>query len=74
MKILYAKQLTCMPDFSNEATKHSENQLGPFIYEQEDDLEYENEELISRGPYELDNGSIYKGQWNKQGLRHGRGI
>ncbi len=30
--------------------------------------------LIQRGPYELDNGAIYVGEWTKEGLRHGRGM
>ena len=28
---------------------------------------------MDRGPYELDNGAIYHGQWTEDGLREGKG-
>ena len=61
-----------MPDYSNEAIRETEKQLGLFEYDQ-DDAQY-GTDLITRGPYELDNGAIYKGQWTKDGLRQGKGI
>ena len=60
-----------MPDYTNDATKKTEQQLGSFKYEENKDLD--NIELIDRGPYKLDNGAIYIGQWSKDGLRYGRG-
>lgn len=56
-----------MPDYSNEATRATERQVGPFEYD-EDESAYGND-LIDRGPYELDNGATYKGFWSKEGLR-----
>ena len=64
---MYARQLAEMPDYSNEAIRDTEKQLGLFEYDQ-DDAQY-GTDLITRGPYELDNGAIYKGQWTKDGLR-----
>ena len=45
-----------MPDYSNEQTRETEKQLGAFEYDQ-DEAQYGD--LITRGPYELDNGAIY---------------
>lgn len=61
-----------MPEYNNNATKRTEKLVGPFKW---DDVEEVNDQdLILRGPYELDNGSVYKGQWSQEGLRHGRGL
>lgn len=65
--LVYAKQLAEMPDYSNEATRATEKQVGPFEWD-EDDSQY-GTDLIVRGPYELDNGAIYRGSWSKEGLR-----
>lgn len=70
--LVYAKQLAEMPDYSNEATRATEKQVGPFEWD-EDDSQY-GTDLIVRGPYELDNGAIYRGSWSKEGLRQGRGV
>ena len=48
-----------MPDYSNESTKETEQQLGAFVYDQ-DEAQY-GTDLILRGPYELDNGAIFQG-------------
>jgi hypothetical protein len=72
MRIVFAKMLSTMPDFSNLRTMSTEQQLGPFNYDQ--DGQFAGEELLLRGPYELDNGSVYQGQWSKDGLRQGRGL
>lgn len=72
MRIVYAKMLTEIPNYSNQATRQSERQAGPFKYDE--DRRHESEDLITRGPYELDNGSVYQGQWSREGLRQGRGI
>ena len=55
--LVYAKQLAEMPDYSNEATRATEKQVGPFEWD-EDESQY-GTDLIVRGPYELDNGAIY---------------
>ena len=61
-----------MPDHSNGATRETEQRLGPFVFDQEPP---ENDkDLVTRGPYELDNGAIYSGQWTKEGQREGKGI
>ena len=70
--LVYAKQLPNMPDYSNEATRQTEQQVGPFEWE-EDESQY-GTDLVVRGPYELDNGAIYKGSWSAEGLRQGRGV
>ena len=62
-----------MPDISNELTKATETRLGAFIFEFSNFPEQQNGELIDRGPFELDNGAIYQGQWNKDGKREGKG-
>ena len=67
--LVYAKALHEMPDYSNEATRATEKQVGPFEWD-EDESQYGND-LIERGPYELDNGAIYKGSWSREGLRLG---
>lgn len=61
-----------MPDYSNEASRSTEQSLGPFKYDNNDGS-VGNPALIDRGPYILDNGAVYKGQWTKEGLRAGRG-
>lgn len=70
--LVYAKKLDGLPDYSTEATRATEKQLGEFI--PEDDESAFGNDLITRGPYELDSLSVYKGQWSKEGLRQGRGI
>lgn len=68
----YARELPEMPDHSNAATRETEERLGPFIFDKsENDKDLD---VVTRGPYELDNGAIYHGQWTKQGLREGKGI
>ena len=46
--------------------------MGNFVYDQPESPSARK--LISRPPYELDNGAIYIGQWSAEGLRHGRGV
>jgi hypothetical protein len=70
--LVYAKELPEMPDYSNEATRATEKQVGLFEWD-EDESQY-GTDLKVRGPHELDNGAIYKGSWSKEGLRQGRGV
>lgn len=65
--LVYAKLLDVMPDYSTEAIKAIENQLGEFV--PDEDVSAYGADLITRGPYELDSMSVYKGQWSKEGLR-----
>lgn len=59
----YARELPEMPDHSNAATRETEERLGPFIFDKsENDKDLD---VVTRGPYELDNGAIYHGQWTK---------
>ena len=52
-----------MPDHSNASTRETEERLGPFIFDKsENDKDLD---VVTRGPYELDNGAIYHGQWTK---------
>ena len=71
--LVYAKALQELPDYSSYATRETEKMLGPFVYDLDDKILFDLE-IITRGPYELDNGAIYQGQWTKDGLRHGRGL
>lgn len=63
--LVYAKQLVEMPDYSNDATRLVEANLPPFRFDDREDDKFADQDLILRGPYELDNGAIYKGQWTK---------
>jgi hypothetical protein len=63
----YARELKEMPDHSNEKTRATEAKLGPFVYD--DGNEAASPDIIKRGPYELDNGAIFEGDWTKDGLR-----
>lgn len=48
-----------MPDYSNAATRETEDRLGPFIFDRPELAS--NQDVVTRGPYELDNGAIYHG-------------
>ena len=61
-----------VPEIHNPNTKAILEALGPFKYEQDADMLKECSELPSLGPYELDGGAIYIGQW-KKGMKHGKG-
>ncbi len=65
------RQISIVPDYSNPETRATEQRLGPFKFDKAPTNT--DRELEERGPFELDNGAIYIGQWNKQGLREGRG-
>lgn len=56
--LVYAQQLAELPDYSNPATRETEKSLGPFEYDVEINKMYD-QDIITRGPYELDNGAIY---------------
>ena len=56
--LVYAKALTELPDYSSYATRETEKLLGPFVYDLDDKILFDLE-IITRGPYELDNGAIY---------------
>lgn len=67
-----AVHLMELPDYSNPQTKATESKLGIFNYDQPPTPT--SKTLIERGPYELDNGAVYVGEWTKDGLRHGKGM
>jgi hypothetical protein len=67
----YARELQEMPDHSNANTRATEVRLGPFVFDKIDSPR--SQALIDRAPYELDNGAIYHGQWDKDGHREGKG-
>jgi hypothetical protein len=48
-----------MPDYSNDATRLTEQKFGAFIFDKEDSPV--SAEIIERGPFELDNGAVYHG-------------
>ena len=61
-----------MPDFSNAFTRGTEERLGPFRFDKVETPR--RSDLITRGPYELDNEAVYAGQWTPDGLREGKGV
>ena len=67
----YARELKEMPDLSNTLTKATEKRLGPFAFDKADSPRAQ--QVIDKGPFELDNGAIYHGQWTKDGHREGKG-
>lgn len=69
--ICYAKELKEMPDYSNASTRATEVRLGPFLFDRE--AMQQSPDIIDRGPYELNNGAVYHGQWTQDGRREGRG-
>lgn len=71
VEFINRKELQQMPEYSNQVSKATEDRLGAFVWDI--DEEFEGLELVSRLPCELDNGAIYHGQWNKDGLREGKG-
>jgi hypothetical protein len=48
-----------MPDYSNARIRQIEDTLGQFVFEQNE--EFKDEGLVTRGPYQLSNGAVYKG-------------
>lgn len=61
-----------IPDYSNSATKETEERLGPYVYDKPNLVP--GDDIITRGPYKLDNGAVYTGQWTKEGSRQGKGM
>jgi hypothetical protein len=70
-KNLFARELKEMPDHSNEVTRATELKLGGFVFDKIESPRVHA--IIDRGPYELDNGAIYHGQWTAEGQREGKG-
>jgi hypothetical protein len=60
-----------MPDFSNPVTRVAEEKCGPFQYDEEEQLS--SMPLLDKGPFKLNNGAVYFGQWTSDGLREGKG-
>ncbi len=60
-----------VPDYSNPITIEAEKKVGPFTYETQSQ---DNTELITKGPIEFEDESIYIGEWNLNEERHGKGI
>lgn len=54
-----AKVLDEMPDYSNPVTRETESKMGPFKFEEDDQLG--SKPLLDKGPYELNNGAVYNG-------------
>lgn len=48
--------------------------MGKFEYDKIPPVVYIGQNLKERGPYELDNGAIYVGEWTSEGLRQGKGL
>ncbi len=67
----FARPLTNEPNYLNHVTSETLKKRGPFKPEQAD-LQGIQEETVTLPPYEMENGSVYTGQW-RLGLRHGFG-
>ncbi|KAL4493265.1 hypothetical protein ABPG73_007072 [Tetrahymena malaccensis] len=65
----YAAKIQNLPDYTNDIVKNTLNKLGKFIYKYS---QYDDQDAVELGLYQLKNGSVYQGQW-KNGQRHGRG-
>ncbi len=65
------KEINVVPDYSNPETRATEEKLGAFKFDKPPTDS--DRELEDRGPFELDNKAIYIGQWNKDGVREGKG-
>ena len=68
---VFARELKDMPDLTTFAARKTDERLGPFKYEDEEYIT--TEDLMLKGPFEMENGAIYLGQWSKEGKREGRG-
>ena len=58
-ELVFAKQVNEIPDYSNDATRATEQEIVAFVFDE--DMTIYGDDLISRGPYELDNRAIYHG-------------
>ena len=52
----FSRALNEMPNFSNQNTRATEQRLGSFEFEMPEDP---NNNLVTRGPYMLDNEAVY---------------
>jgi hypothetical protein len=48
-----------MPDYSNSFTRETQDRLGAFVFDKPESPR--QKDVVTRGPYELDNGAIYHG-------------
>ena len=55
-----AIKLTTIPDYSNPYTSETMKKLGPFVFDNDDPSDANLPEF---GPYEIENNSVYIGQW-----------
>ena len=68
-----AYELRELPDHSTSAVRATEERLGPFVWDENDEDEQPSVQRCDRKPYELDNGAIYMGEWTLEGHRDGMG-
>ena len=68
--VSHARLRESIPEYRTSASHETEDRYGPFLFDQIEDT---TQDLIGRGPVELDNGAIYHGNWTKEGLRQGKG-
>jgi len=62
-----------MPDLANDKVRAVEIRLGAFNYDMYINQEANDAALVTKNPVELDNKTIYLGQWNSANQRQGRG-
>ena len=58
-----------VPDYSTHTTRQAQLKIGPYRYS----MTTEDASLVRRGPVQLENKSIYIGQWTSFCERQGRG-
>jgi hypothetical protein len=58
-----------IPDYSNEKTNQTKREAGVFIYASDVKDRPSFRDVVKKLPYELDNNTIYIGEWSKDGLR-----
>ena len=57
----------------NEDQRARFYQRDPFVEQDEDDELWHGQDLTLKGPIEVEDKAIYRGQWSAGGLRHGKG-
>ncbi len=63
-----------IPNYTNEKTREAEANIGEFNYNIDTANYPSYRDVMKRPPFQLDNTAVYIGEWNKDGLRQGKGI
>jgi len=63
-----------MQESIDQNVKNAEASIGPLKIPEEEQENFFSYGVFSRGPILFNNGTIYNGQWNYSGQRHGHGV